>query len=108
MALQSFPIGGLRGAHTAGGRLYHEFLRVPAMSSGLYLLPAGSADPQQPHAEDEVYVVLSGRGRFTCEGETVAVEPGQTIYVPARDAHRFHDIVEDLAIIVVFAPAEAE
>ncbi len=44
----------LAADHAAAGRLYHEFLRVPAMSGGLYVLPAGGADPQAPHGEDEV------------------------------------------------------
>ncbi len=45
------------------GLPYHEFLRVPALSCGIYSLPAGSKDLQGPHDEDEVYYVLSGRGR---------------------------------------------
>ena len=44
-------------------KLYLEFLRVPALSMGLYALPAGSTDPQEPHQEDEVYYVVSGRKR---------------------------------------------
>lgn len=107
MALQTFGLDRLKAAQAKGERLYHEFLRVPAMSAGLYVLKAGTVDPQKPHDEDEVYVIMSGRGRFTCAGETVAVEPGQTIYVPAHDDHRFHDIAEDLTILVIFAPAHA-
>ncbi len=108
MALQTFGLDDLENARASGTRLYHEFLRVPAMSAGLYVLAANSDDPQKPHGEDEVYVVMSGRGRFTCEGETIDVEPGQTIYVPARDAHRFHDIADDLHLLVIFAPAAVD
>ena len=107
MALQTFGLDDLKTTQSQGTRLYHEFLRVPAMSAGLYVLKANAVDPQKPHDEDEVYVIMSGRGRFTCEGETIEVSPGQTIYVPAHDAHRFHDIAEDLEILVIFAPAEA-
>ena len=46
------------------GKLYREFLRVPAMSAGLYVLAAGATDPQRPHHEDEMYHVIRGRGRF--------------------------------------------
>lgn len=107
MALKSFSLGELSAAQATGERLYHEFLRVPAMSAGLYVLKAGGVDPQKPHAEDEVYVILAGRGKFVCEGETIVVEPGQTIYVPAGQEHRFFAIAEDLEILVIFAPAEA-
>ena len=46
---------------------YTEVLRVPSMSVGSYVLPAGSVDPQQPHAEDEVYVILQGRAILRAE-----------------------------------------
>jgi mannose-6-phosphate isomerase-like protein (cupin superfamily) len=85
---------------------YAEHLRVPALSVGTYSIPAGGTDGQQPHDEDEIYVVVSGRGRFTGGGRTVAVQPGSVIYVPRREEHRFHDVAEDLAVIVFFAPAE--
>jgi mannose-6-phosphate isomerase-like protein (cupin superfamily) len=107
-SLQSFELADLRAQQAAGGKLYLEFLRVPALSTGLYVLPAGATDPQQPHTEDEVYYVVSGRARFTCEGKEIAVQAGTTIYVAAKDEHRFHDIEEELAILVFFAPAEVE
>jgi mannose-6-phosphate isomerase-like protein (cupin superfamily) len=65
MALRTFGLDELKTAHSKGERLYHEFLHVPAMSAGLYILKAGSVDPQKPHDEDEVYVIMSGRGKFT-------------------------------------------
>ena len=51
----NYPLDDLLKAHADSGKLYHEFLRVPDMSAGLYILPAGSKDPQQPHSEDEMY-----------------------------------------------------
>ena len=81
-----------------------EHVRVPALSVGSYLLPAGCVDDQTPHHQDEVYVVVSGRGRFTDGAETVDVGPGSLLFVPAGEDHRFHDITEDLAVAVVFAP----
>ena len=105
MALRAFGLDKVKARQASGERLYHEFLRVPAMSAGLYVLKAEAVDPQKPHDEDEIYVVMSGRGQFTCEGETIKVEPGQTIYVPAHDVHRFHDITQDLNLLVIFAPA---
>jgi mannose-6-phosphate isomerase-like protein (cupin superfamily) len=87
---------------------YAEWLRVAAMSSGLYVLEAGANDPQVPHREDEVYVALAGSAQFTGGGETVAVGPGSVIFVPALEEHRFHDITARLEVVVVFAPAETE
>jgi len=96
-------------AERAGvGELYREFLRVPSMSAGLYVLEAGAADPQSPHAQDEVYYVVSGRARFTSGGDERAVEAGDVLFVPAQEEHRFHSIEERLSLLVVFAPAETE
>ncbi len=89
-----------------GEARYVEQLRVPAMSLGTYSLSAGAVDGQRPHTEDEIYVVTAGKARFTGGGETVDVAAGSVIYVPAHEEHRFHDVAEDLAVIVVFAPAE--
>lgn len=88
------------------GDPYLEFVREESMSVGLYVLPVGGTDRQMPHSEDEVYVVLSGRCRFTSGGRTRDVQAGDTIFVPAAEAHRFHDIEEELRVMVVFAPAE--
>ena len=89
------------------GKLYREFLRVPAMSSGLYVLPAGGTDPQKPHHEDEMYYVVRGRARFKAGSEDREVSAGSVIYVAAEVEHRFHDITEELAALVFFAPAES-
>ncbi|MCF2533283.1 cupin domain-containing protein [Yinghuangia soli] len=88
-----------------GAADFVEQLRVPTLSFGTYSIPAGAADDQSPHAEDEIYVVSSGRGRFTSGGRTVDVGPGTALFVPAREEHRFHDVTEDLAVLVFFAPA---
>ena len=85
---------------------YDELLRVPALSVGRYQLPAGSSDPQEPHTEDEIYVVRSGRGALRSpDGDEPAV-PGAVLFVPAGEEHRFVDIVEALDVLVLFAPAE--
>ncbi len=85
---------------------YLEFLRVPSLSIGLYMLPANGVDLQEPHTEDEVYYIVSGRGFIQVGPENRAVEPGTLVYVGAHVEHRFHTITEDLAILVFFAPAE--
>jgi mannose-6-phosphate isomerase-like protein (cupin superfamily) len=88
------------------GRLYHEFLRVPDMSAGLYVLPAGSADPQNPHSEDEMYYIIRGKGKFSYDGQDVDVSADSVLYVPKHVVHRFHSIEEELQILVFFAPQE--
>ena len=88
------------------GAPYLEFIRVPNLSVGLYVLPAGGVDRQQPHAEDEVYHVVAGRGRLTVGDETTDVGPGSVVYVARRVPHRFHDVDPELRILVFFAPAE--
>ena len=99
-------LADLLADQSAGSRPYLEFLRSDALSVGLYLLRAGELDRQQPHREDEVYVVSSGRGCFTAGDETSDVAASDVIFVAAGVPHRFHDITEDLKLIVVFAPPE--
>lgn len=88
------------------GKPYREFLRVPAMSAGLYVLPAGGTDHQKPHREDEIYYVIRGRARFKAGPEDREVSAGSVIFVAAEIGHRFYDITEELALLVFFAPAE--
>ena len=88
------------------GKSYREFLRVPAMSAGLYVLPAGAIDHQKPHREDEIYYVLRGSARFKAGSEDREVSGGSVIFVAAEVGHRFYDISEELAVLVIFAPAE--
>jgi mannose-6-phosphate isomerase-like protein (cupin superfamily) len=104
--MDAFTIRDLLVEREQANKLFYEFLRVPALSVGLYVLPAGGIDPQQPHTEDEVYYVVSGRGMFRNGDEEYAVGAGSVLYVPALREHRFHSIEEDLVIIVFFAPAE--
>ena len=88
------------------GKLYHEFLRGPSMSAGLYRLRTGAIDPQTPHTEDELYYVISGRGSIWVGAEDRSVRAGSSVFVPATIEHRFHSIEEDLIVLVFFAPAE--
>lgn len=91
----------------ASGRLYHEFIRTHDLSVGVYVLPAGGADPQGPHTEDEVYYVASGRATIRVGDEERAVQTGSVVFVGADVEHRFHDIEEELVILVMFGPAES-
>lgn len=104
--MDAFELSDLVARRAAGGRPYLEFLSVPDLSVGLYVLAAGEPDLQQPHAEDEAYYVISGRGRITVGDEAREVQAGSVVFVAASVSHRFHDITEDLTILVAFGPAE--
>jgi len=90
------------------GKLYLEFLRVPAMSAGVYVLPKGGTDPQKPHCEDEMYYVVRGRARMQIGSDHAEVRAGSVIFVEAELEHRFYDVEEELEVLVFFAPAERE
>jgi mannose-6-phosphate isomerase-like protein (cupin superfamily) len=104
--MEAWSLDELRTARESESRLYYEFLRVPTMSAGYYRLPAGATDPQSPHLEDEIYVVVAGRAWVSVGDEEREIGPTDTVFVGATVPHRFHDIAEDLELIVFFAPPE--
>jgi len=104
--VDAFTIEELLARQQEQRRSYLEFLRVPSLSVGVYTLPAGAVDPQEPHSEDEVYYIVRGKARITVSGEQREVEAGSVVFVAAHAPHRFHDIEEDLTALVFFAPAE--
>lgn len=104
--MEAYELKNLSVEQQAAGKLYLEFLRVPALSMGVYTLPAGAEDPQQPHSEDEVYYVVQGLATIRVGAEDRPVAAGSIIYVPALVEHRFHSIVQELTVLVFFAPAE--
>lgn len=102
--METFELARLLKEQGASGRDYHEFLRVPALNCGIYVLKTGQTDAQQPHTQDEIYYVVQGRAMFSCEGhDDRAAATGAVIYVKAGLDHRFHSITEDLTLLVVFA-----
>jgi mannose-6-phosphate isomerase-like protein (cupin superfamily) len=104
--MHAFTLSEALARRERDGRPWVELLSVPDLSLGLYVLAAGASDEQQPHTEDEVYVVLAGCSRFTAGNETRDCGAGDVIFVPAMVPHRFHDITEELRVVVVFGPAE--
>lgn len=105
-AMEAWELADLEREQASMGRRYHEFLSVPDLSAGLYVLDAGAQDLQSPHTEDELYYVIEGRARVTVGNDDRPVVPGSVVFVAAHVAHRFHDIEERLVLLVAFGPAE--
>jgi len=104
--MQAYELTQLIQQRADSNKLYLEFLKVPDLSMGLYVLPAGGTDPQSPHTEDEVYYVVSGKAQIKVADEDRAVQAGSIVYVAKNVEHRFHSIEEELTVLVFFAPAE--
>ena len=85
---------------------YRELKHSQIMSAGVYELPAFSRDHQTPHADDEIYYVLSGTSEIMLDDTSYETEPGMLIYVPAGLPHLFHHITTDLRLLAVFAPVK--
>jgi mannose-6-phosphate isomerase-like protein (cupin superfamily) len=83
-----------------------EHMRSADLSVGTYSIPAGGTDAQDPHTEDEVYVITAGTARLRADSGEVAVAAGSVIFVPANERHHFVDVTSDFAALVIFAPAE--
>ncbi len=94
------PRDAVERLREAGGyEIVHE---SAGLELGVYMLVAPEPDRQQPHEDDEVYVVLEGRGTLEVEGERVDLSEGQSVFVPAGAEHRFVSY-EELAVLVIFA-----
>jgi len=104
--MDAWSLDDVNAARADAEELYREFLRVETMSAGLYVLEAGGTDPQSPHAQDEIYYVVSGRASFTSDGGDRQVAAGDVLFVPVQEEHRFHSIEDRLSLLVVFAPPE--
>ena len=96
----------LATARRAGDGYAAEVIRSDKLSVGLYTLKAGAFDDQTPHLEDEVYYVARGRATLHVDGSEHPVREGSVLFVPAKAEHRFHDIDEELVLLVFWAPPE--
>ena len=103
----AYKISELIRRQVESERPYLPFINEETLSSGLYVLAAGAEDTQQPHDQDEVYHVLSGRARFVVGNEQYQVSEGSVLFVRANVEHRFMDITEDLTVLVFFSVAES-
>jgi mannose-6-phosphate isomerase-like protein (cupin superfamily) len=105
MQWTAFDLADLSDEQRASAEPWLEFLRVPSLRAGLYVLAPGAWDHQSPHEEDEVYIVVAGRATFQAGTDSRTVGPGTVIYVAAHQEHKFTAIVEELRVLVFFATA---
>jgi mannose-6-phosphate isomerase-like protein (cupin superfamily) len=94
----------LESKRSPDGKPYEVMMRHDSMHIGLYA--PRSNDPQQPHVQDEVYVVMQGSGQFICGEEQKAFGRGDVLFVPAGVVHRFVDFSDDFQVWVVFYGTE--
>lgn len=105
--MSAFEVESVRRRLAAANGGYEVVHSSPGLEVGVYVLVAPEPDRQQPHADDEVYVVLEGRGVLTVEGKEIPLEEGQAAFVAAGDEHRF-SAYEHLSLLVVFSRSSAE
>jgi mannose-6-phosphate isomerase-like protein (cupin superfamily) len=101
----SFSIPEVTNLRKESGNAWLEFLNLPSLSMGVYHLPAGTNDREThtPHDRDEIYIGIRGHGRLTADGEEFAIESNTIVLVKAGIEHYFHDITDDLTVLVFFA-----
>jgi len=102
--LQHFRVPELLSTREPGVHTYEDFFTGELLSLGLSVWPADQPDNQEPHAEDEVYFVIAGRGRIRVGDEDEPVEAGSIVFVPTGVVHCFHRIEEVLKVLVFWAP----
>jgi len=82
------------------GKTFLELFRHGSLSVEIYQ-PIGH-DLQQPHAQDEIYVIISGHGIFQNGEEKHPFHPGDVLFVPAGREHRFLEFSADFKTWVIF------
>jgi mannose-6-phosphate isomerase-like protein (cupin superfamily) len=102
-----FDLPTVSASRAQAGLRYQEFLRVPVMSAGVYVLARGGKDLQTPHKEAELYYVVRGRARMRVGEQEHVVRAGGVIFVAPEVKHYFFDISEELELLVMFAPQES-
>jgi mannose-6-phosphate isomerase-like protein (cupin superfamily) len=99
--MHAFKIASTKDRLGAAGGGYEIVHETPGLELGVYVLVAPEPDRQQPHADDEVYVVLEGSGVLDVEGKSVPVGEGDAVFVQAGAEHKF-TAYEHLSVLVIF------
>jgi mannose-6-phosphate isomerase-like protein (cupin superfamily) len=104
--VKAFGVAEAKDRLVAAGGGYEIVHESPGLELGVYVLVSPEPDRQQPHADDEVYVVLEGNGVLEVEGEAVSVKEGDAVFVEAGADHRF-SAYEQLSVLVIFVSRAA-
>jgi mannose-6-phosphate isomerase-like protein (cupin superfamily) len=99
--MHSFGIASVKDRLATAGGGYEIVHESQGLELGVYVLVAPEPDRQQPHADDEVYVVIEGSGVLEVEGDSVPVKEGDAVFVEAGADHRF-TAYEHLSVLVIF------
>jgi mannose-6-phosphate isomerase-like protein (cupin superfamily) len=105
--VHSFEVSAVRARLSEAGGGYEVVHQSPGLEVGVYVLVAPEADRQQPHDDDEVYIVLEGTGVLEVEGKSTPVKEGTAVFVDAGADHRF-TAYEHLSVLVIFERKPAE
>ena len=105
--MHEFSVASVKDRLVAAGGGYEVVHESPALELGVYVLVAPEPDRQQPHSDDEVYIVLEGSGVLEVAGTSVPVQEGHAVFVEAGAEHRF-TAYEQLCVLVVFDRRPAE
>lgn len=101
-AWRLFELKELLDEVNQGSLSLKEFLRTPSLSCSVYHVPAGSNEMSKAHEEDELYLILEGKGRLRIGDEVQEVSPGTLMYVQAACDHTYFDITESITALVIF------
>ena len=99
--MHAFEVGAVRERLAEAGGGYEIVHESAGLELGVYVLVAPEPDRQQPHEDDEVYVVLEGTGVLEVEDQQVPVKEGSAVFVEAGADHRF-SAYEHLSVLVIF------
>ena len=105
--MHEFSVAAVKERLVAAGGGYEVVHESPGLEIGVYVLVAPEPDRQQPHDDDEVYIVLEGSGVLDVEGTAVPVVEGHSVFVEAGAEHRFIGY-EHLSVLVIFERKSAE
>jgi mannose-6-phosphate isomerase-like protein (cupin superfamily) len=100
--MDALEVEKIRQRLAAAGGGYEIVHDSPGLEVGVYVLVAPEPDHQAAHADDELYVVLEGRGTLKIKGEQISLTEGQAAFVPAGSEHQFTGY-EGLSVLVIFS-----
>ena len=99
--MHDFEVEAVKERLREAGGGYEIVHESAGLEVGVYVLVAPEPDRQQPHEDDELYIVLEGTGVLQVEGKDVPVREGTAVFVEAGAEHRF-TAYEHLSVLVIF------